>query len=218
MHHKRQGVDIKWPPEQNVHSWLDLASPNFNPQLHQAIFYYRARLTKEDRFKVCIALPEMDAAAWRFAHHNQLILDGTFGVCSSRLLLFIAMGLDDTGKGLPLAFFLFSAPTGNRATHAGYNRAILQELLEEWKMHLSRRNSSRPFVPYVAITDTDTKERGALQDVWPKIWLLLCKFHVRQCWTNRRKTLKLVSNQDSDNFWKHHVYARLRNLEAQYVS
>ena len=68
----------------------------------------------------------MDAAAWEYGHHSQVMLDGTFGVCTTRLLLFIAMAVDEQGKGVPIAFFLFSAPTGNRATHAGYNTAILR--------------------------------------------------------------------------------------------
>ena len=97
MYHKIQGINVAFRPEQNVHHWLDPSSPELRPDLHRAVFYYQVRITKEDRFKICISTPEMDDAAWQFAHHNQLILDGTFGVCSSRLLLFIAMGLDTTG-------------------------------------------------------------------------------------------------------------------------
>ncbi|KAF7971659.1 hypothetical protein HWV62_20624 [Athelia sp. TMB] len=112
----------------------------------------------------------MDEAAWRYAHGKQLILDGTFGVCSSRLLLFIAMAVDDDGKGLPIAFFLFSAPTGNKATHTGYNRQIIGEVLAQWRDHLSSGRTCT-FCPLVTITDP--KERGGLQDDWPDIWLLL---------------------------------------------
>ena len=118
------------------------------------------------------------------------------------MLLFIAMGVDEDGKGVLLALFLFSAPTGNRATHAGYNQEILQELLEKWKMHLSSKDSTVIFYPLVTITDTDPKESGTLQDVWPCIWLLLCHFHLQQCWTNWRK--RLLSAKDA-NFWKHYV-------------
>ena len=47
------------------------------------------------------------------------------------------------------------------------------------------------FEPYVAITDTDLMERGALVLVFSRIWLLICKFHLRQCWKNHRcKVLK----------------------------
>ena len=211
LFNKSHGVDVTIRPEQNLHNWLDPHSPHYNPRIHGAIFNYEARTQQGERLKVCISTPEMDAAAWKYAHGNQLILDGTFGVCSSRLLLFIAMGIDEHRKGVPLTFFLFSAPTGNQATHAGYNREILRELLYSWKSHLSNGRTTL-FYPLVAITDTDTKERGALQDVWPIIWLLLCRFHLRQCWTNRRK--KLISGKDSD-FWKQHVRRRALELEVR---
>ena len=84
-----------------------------------------AQTHQNEQLKVCISTLEMDKAAWKCAHRKQIILDGTFGVCSSHMLLFIAMGVDEDGKGVPLVLFLFSAPTGNRATHAGYNQEIL---------------------------------------------------------------------------------------------
>ena len=99
----------------------------------------------------------MDAAAWKYAHGKQMILDGTFGICSPHLLLFITMAIDEEGKGVPLALFLFLAPTGNQATQAGYNQEILHELLHSWKSHLSKGQTT-PFCPIVVITDTDTKE------------------------------------------------------------
>ncbi|KAF9031723.1 hypothetical protein BDP27DRAFT_1455783 [Rhodocollybia butyracea] len=78
----------------------------------KAVFHYSARAEAEDRFEVCISTPEMDEGANKYAHHSQVILDGTFGVCSSRLLLFIALAADKDKKGVPIAFFLFSAATG----------------------------------------------------------------------------------------------------------
>lgn len=211
LFNKSHGVDVTIRPEQNLHNWLDPLSPHYKPQIHSAIFNYEARTQRGERLKVCISTPEMDAAAWKYAHGKQLILDGTFGVCSSRLLLFITMGIDEDGKGVPLALFLFSAPTGNEATHAGYNREILRELLSSWKSHLSKGQTTF-FCPLVVITDTDTKERGALRDVWPSIWLLLCRFHLRQCWTNRRK--KLMSGKNPD-FWKQHIRRRALELEVR---
>lgn len=211
LFNKSHGVDITIRPEHNLHNWLDSQSPHFKPNIHNAIFDYEARTHSDTRLKVSISTPEMDEAAWKYSHNSQVILDGTFGVCSSRLLLFIAMGIDEEGKGVPLALFLFSAPTGNQATHAGYNRAILRELLGKWKAHLSKDHPVE-FRPLVAITDTDPKERGALLDVWPDIWLLLCRFHVRQCWTNRRK--RLLSGKDPD-FWKQHVLRRMQDLEVR---
>lgn len=180
---KSHGIDVTIPPKRNLHCWLDSQSLYYKPEIHNAIFNYEARTQQEECLKVCISTKDMDNAVWKHAHNSQVILDGTFGVCSSHLLLFIAMGIDKEGKGVPLALFLFSAPTGNKATHAGYNRQILGELLRKWKAHLSKGHDVI-FCPLVVITDTDTKERGALLDVWPEIWLLLCCFHIRQCWTN----------------------------------
>ncbi|KAF7972050.1 hypothetical protein HWV62_19189 [Athelia sp. TMB] len=206
---KSYGVDISSSPAHNLHQWLDHSSPLFRPELLEAIFYYTARTQKDERLKVCISTRDMDDAAWRFAHNSQLILDGTFGVCSSRLLLFIAMAIDDDGKGTPIAFFFFSAPTGNKATHAGYNRDIIRELLRKWRDHLS---IGRPctFRPLVAITDTDTKERGGLQDAWEEIWLLLCHFHVSCCWANKRK--KLFAG---DDFWIQYAARHMHELDIQ---
>jgi hypothetical protein len=211
LFNKSHGVDVTIPPQHNLHNWLDPQSPHFKPDIRNAIYDYEARSHSSTRLKVSISTQDMDKAAWKYAHKSQVILDGTFGVCSSRLLLFIAMGIDEEGKGVPLVLFLFSAPTGNQATHAGYNRDILRELLGKWKAHLSKGHSVI-FRPLVAITDTDTKERGALLDVWPDIWLLLCRFHLRQCWTNRRK--KLLSGKDPD-YWKQHVLRRMQDLEVR---
>ncbi|CAG8817506.1 3764_t:CDS:1, partial [Gigaspora rosea] len=40
------------------------------------------------------------------------------------------------------------------------------------------------FSPHVAMTDTDIKERKPLLKLWPEIILLLCYFHISQCWKN----------------------------------
>ncbi|KAG6887299.1 hypothetical protein C0995_016356 [Termitomyces sp. Mi166 len=108
----------------------------------------------------------MDAAAWQYGQKLQILLDGTFGICSTCILLFIAMGIDEHGKGVPIAFFMFSALTGSHATHAGYNMAILHKLLDLWKCHLDAKSQTL-FTLFVAITDTDIKEWAALLDVWP---------------------------------------------------
>ena len=78
----------------------------------------------------------MQEAAWKYAHQSQIILDGTLSVCDKKILLFIIMGIDKNKKGLPLAFPLFSAPSGNRHTAAGYNTEIITKLMEAWKTSL----------------------------------------------------------------------------------
>ena len=63
-------------------------------------------------------------------------------------------------------------------------------------MHLSSKDGMAIFNPLVAIADTDTKWGGALKDVWPCIWLLLCCFHLWQCWTNQHK--RSLTAKDAD--------------------
>ncbi|KLO18444.1 hypothetical protein SCHPADRAFT_886157 [Schizopora paradoxa] len=203
------GVDITQQPQYNLDNWLRRDSPDFMPELEQAIFYYAPRIASGSRLVACIATPEMNEAAWRHSHKKQLLLDGTFGVVSSRMLLFIAMGVDDNTKGLPLAFFLFSAPGGTKATHGAYDTSILQSLLAKWKESLGVRHGES-FEPYVAITDCDTRERSALLDVWPSVWLLLCKFHLRQCWTAKRKTVL-----KGGSYWKYHIQSRFHEMERR---
>ncbi|KAI0358662.1 hypothetical protein OH77DRAFT_1375718, partial [Trametes cingulata] len=202
------GIDVSTPPEHNVDNWLDPSSPHYKHEIATSVFHYAARAEQNDRFKVCIATPEMREAAWKYCHHKQLVLDGTFGVCTSRLLLWIAMGVDEARHGVPVAMFLFSAPSGSRATHAGYNSEILTELLGKWRDWMGSR-AGEPFEPFAAMTDTDTKERTALLRIWPAIVLLLCKFHVRQCWTNKRNLL--FNKQPA--FWRAYLESRTRSLE-----
>ncbi|KIO25195.1 hypothetical protein M407DRAFT_25419 [Tulasnella calospora MUT 4182] len=207
---RRQGITTKTPAEVNVHQWLDPTSKHFQPILYNAVLHYQPRTEAKERFSACIASAEMEKATWKYGHRSQIILDGTFGLCDSRLLLFIVMAVDEEGHGVPLCFMLFSAPTGNRQTSAGYDTEVLKELLQKWKDWLSSR-SGRLFEPLVAITDTDTKERGALLVVFPTIILLLCKFHLRQCWTNRRR--QLLGPVDVMDFAKQQVKSELQVLE-----
>jgi hypothetical protein len=37
----------------------------------------------------------MKDAAWQYAPKSQVVLDGTFGICDKKILLFILMGVDD---------------------------------------------------------------------------------------------------------------------------
>ena len=102
QHNRRNGVDISNLPEYNLDHWLDPKHCDFKPVLAEAIFHYHARAERSERLKVCIATPDMDAAAWLYGHKNQIILDGIFGVCSSHLLVFIMMSKDEENKGVPL--------------------------------------------------------------------------------------------------------------------
>ncbi|KZS86492.1 hypothetical protein SISNIDRAFT_420811, partial [Sistotremastrum niveocremeum HHB9708] len=214
LYMKALGIDTSIEGELNVHRWLDPTHPGFSLAVREAVFYYVPRVEREDRFIVCIATPEMRDATWDYAHRSQLILDGTFGVCSARLLLFIAMGIDGNGHGVPLALFIFSAPPGNNASHSGYDTTILKDLLKVWVDQLGTRGGES-FNPYVVITDTNTRERGALLDIWPSVTLLLCKFHVRQAWKNQRnQQMKKIK----DSHWKQQAISLLHNLERDLLA
>ncbi|KIJ33979.1 hypothetical protein M422DRAFT_263934 [Sphaerobolus stellatus SS14] len=93
------------------------------------------------------------------------------------------MAVDEKGKGVPIAFLMFSAPSGNKQTSSGYNTEILTKLLQKWRDELEYFGK-RTFEVFVVVTDTDMKERGALLNVFPHVWLLICKFHIRQSWHN----------------------------------
>lgn len=185
------GIDVSLPSVQNIEAWLDPTHPGYDAAIANSAFYYRGRRTSSDRFKLCLSTPDMEQASWDYVHMGQVLLDGTFGVTNARLLLWVAMGVDKKGRGLPLALFLFSAEEGSAATHASYNTEILTELFGYWKAWLSQRPlaKGRTFTPLVAITDTDHRERGALLTHWPDILLLLCVFHVRQSWRSKREQL-----------------------------
>ena len=190
QHNQIIGVNATAPDYLNVNAWLDPASPEYKVKLADAIFHYKAHAAKDKHFEMCIATHKMKEVTWQYAHKLQVVLDGTFGVCNKKMLLFILMGIDEKQKGVPLAFLLFSAPGGNRKTCAGYNTEIIAKLLREWKNLLGSQNRG-PFDVLVAITDTDLMEWGALVVVFPKIWLLICKFHLCQSWRNHRnKVLK----------------------------
>lgn len=211
---RKNGIDVRRASQYNIHDWLDPNSMKFSPQLNRAVFHYAPRLKKEDRLELCISTEEMDEAAWSYGHNNQILFDGTFGVCSSRILLFIAMAIDDDRKGIPLAFFIFSAKSGAQATHSSYSTEILQKLVLLWRQHLERKKNS-VFVPFVVITDNDTRERSAFSSIWPGITLLLCKFHLRQSWRNFSVKVmggNKTAGKDLD-FWPGHVYKRLKDLE-----
>ncbi|KAF9002405.1 hypothetical protein BDZ89DRAFT_1243249 [Hymenopellis radicata] len=196
------GVKTSHKPHLNIHAWLDPEAKEYNAVLADAVFHYSARAAADERFEACIATKDMKAMAWKYGHQSQILLDGTFGLCDSKLLLFILMGIDEDGHGVPLAFLFFSAPSGNKHTAAGYDTKILAKLLQLWVASVEQYRNGEKFRPYVAVTDTDMKERGALLQVFPWIVLLICRVHLCRSWKNHRnKTIK----------GKAAVYAEIRN-------
>ena len=122
-------VDTMTREEININEWVNPNSPKYNKTLADAVFHYTPRAAANEQFEICTATSEMKDVAWKFGHNSQIMLDGTFGVCTRKLLLFITVGIDDKGRGVPLAFMLFSAPSGNKQTSSGYDSGILACLL-----------------------------------------------------------------------------------------
>ncbi|KAK7001142.1 hypothetical protein R3P38DRAFT_3327238 [Favolaschia claudopus] len=178
------GVKLTEKPHINLDEWLNPNSPQYNPTLASAIFHYSARTSKDERL-------EMKEAAWKYGYKSQIVVDGTFGVCDSRLLLFIVMGIDEEKKG-------------NQLSSSGYDTSILAKLLKTWRASLEKFRDGKPFV---------VLERGALLQVFPFIVLLICKFHLRQSWRNHRN--KLVKGKSAESL---EVKARLRLVEEKLVA
>ena len=101
-YYRSQGINVDVKPEVNVDNWLKTNTSTFNPTIAEAIFHYAPRVEGSERFELCISTPEMQSAAIKFVHKQQLILDGTFGLSASRLLIWIAMGVNEGNHGVPL--------------------------------------------------------------------------------------------------------------------
>ena len=205
---RKLGINVEQEAHINIDNWLDPTSPSFDAGLKSSVFHYKPRTAKNDRFELCIATAEMKKAAWAYANRKQIIVDGTFGISISKVLLFIIMSADEFGKGIPLALLMFSAPSGNNHTAAGYDASILEKLFSLWQHSLGISSTGQPFSPTVAITDTDLKERRALTLTFPSIFLLICRFHIRQSWRNHRnKCLRASTAAHSQ------MQIRLRHIE-----
>ncbi|KAJ3533425.1 hypothetical protein NM688_g7283 [Phlebia brevispora] len=207
LHYKASfGINLSITAERNVHNWVDDNPAVAKPHIRRAVFHYTPRGDNGQHFKICIATPEMKEAAWKYCHRRQVVIDGTFSLSTSRLLVWVALGVDEANRGMPVAIFLFSAPTGNRATHAGYDTKVIGEIMTIWRNWMGARNGEN-FEPYVALTDTDPKERGGLLVAWKDIILLLCKFHVRQCWTNKRSSCLGKTDVYLRRYLERHFYS-----------
>ena len=210
---EKYGIALRRKPEINLDRWLDPQSDNFRPVIAQAAFHYSPRLRSEpsSRLEICVASAQMKSDAWQYAHDGFIQLDGTFGVCDRKILLFVAMTCDEKSRGRPLALFFFSAPKNNVLTSSGYDNTILARLLLKWKeaLEISPYSRGRSFTVKVAMTDNDARERIALAKTWPSIHLLLCKvggqYHTLLC----NLHLKQVHRKRS---WYNHLKPQLPGL------
>jgi hypothetical protein len=56
--------------------------------------------------------------AWKFGHNHQILMDGTFGACSTQVLVFFLMAVDDRNVGVPIATILSTPKKDAKAAHA----------------------------------------------------------------------------------------------------
>lgn len=146
------GIDLRLPAEVNLDAMFNPTKATDSEYL-DAVFHYAPKTTTNDRFELCLATPYMRELAWKYGHHNLILLDGTFGISKQKVLLFVVLALDSNRKGVPIAMIHFSAPTGNRQTAAGYDTRILTRLLKEWKDALElMRPTGTIFAPVVRIS------------------------------------------------------------------
>lgn len=141
---------------------------NSTSQHRASQFHYVPRTNQNPRFELGIATKSMLDASWRLCHGRLVLMDGTFGVCVQKILLFVLIALDENGKGIPVAILHFSAPQGNKFTASGYNSQILEKLLRSWRVRVEeygqRQGNASPFKPRVTFIIEEQK-RGALGNI-----------------------------------------------------
>src|SRR6266576_1522600 len=102
------GIPQRTAAEDNLDKWFRPEKPQPpSSTLTQSCLHYQAHKRGEtDRFEIILSTPKMQAAAWKYGHRQQVLMDLTFGVCSARALLVILMAIDDSGSGIPICFML----------------------------------------------------------------------------------------------------------------
>jgi hypothetical protein len=108
--------------------------------LKEACFHYQPK-TINNRLEIGISTIAQRDLAWSFGHENILLLDGTFGVCNRKILLFILMILDQQKQGVPIAYFIFSPPSHNKCVSSGYDHKILEMFFQKFVIALGTKNN-----------------------------------------------------------------------------
>ncbi len=116
--------------------------------IKEACFHYQPK-TKDNRLEIGLSTKEQRELAWNYGHQNIILLDGTFGICSRKILFFIILILDKKLQGIPIAYFIFSPPSG-KCVQGGYDYEILQKFLNKFKDILGTKNEVS-FTPKVFI-------------------------------------------------------------------
>ncbi|KAF6747490.1 hypothetical protein DFP72DRAFT_1149006 [Ephemerocybe angulata] len=180
------GIKVHTHAQDNLDAWLGPKKAAPDASLTAACLFYSPEVPElNERFMLILSTPLQQRMAWKFGHKRQVLMDLTFGFCSARALLVILMVIDDANKGIPVAQMIFTAKKEAKAVHADYNQALLDRLLGLFKEKMGLNEKGEAFEIAVASTDNDTRERYALNKNFPGVLLLLCMFHVLQCWRNQ---------------------------------
>ena len=121
---------------------------------------------------------------WKYGHKKHILMDGTFGVCSTCVWEFFLMVVDKRNVGIPVGSIIFTPWKDAKAGHASYDGPLLKELLGLFKEGMGTKKDGELFHIQVANTDKNSRKHFALVEVWPVIFLLFCLFHTWQAWHN----------------------------------
>ncbi|KAF8868349.1 hypothetical protein BD779DRAFT_1808345 [Infundibulicybe gibba] len=180
------GIPTQSKAVENLDQWFRKENPQ-PPQelLTESLMYYQPiGPGLSDRLALILSTPRQQELAWQYGHKKQLLMDGTFGVCSTAILVFFLMVIDDRNIGIPVATIIFTPKKDAKAAHASYDNKILEQLLGAWKQSMGVNSNGETFQVAIANTDNDTRERAALEKIWPGLHLILCMFHTWQAWRN----------------------------------
>lgn len=135
-------LDLSNPAMDNLRSLCEGA-------LSSDVFYYEDIPKSNNPVRVGICTKEMREAAIRYAHDSIVFMDGTFGLSSTKMLVFIVMALSDMYTGVPIGMFLFT-PRKNAKQYAGsYDHTILETFLTKWRAFVQEGCSDIIFEPRV---------------------------------------------------------------------
>ncbi|KAL0056862.1 hypothetical protein AAF712_016522 [Marasmius tenuissimus] len=171
------GVRQRTSPEKTLDSWFRSHNPTPpSPLVQESCLHYQPQLADDrtSRFELVIATPDMKKAAWDHAHNQHLLMDLTFGFCSSSLLLTLLMAFNSSRHGVPVGALLFFVHKDAKATHADYDTQELTKLVGAWKDGLGTNSNGEKINIKVATTDQDPRKHNTLSAHWPEIFLLLC--------------------------------------------
>ncbi|RKO90792.1 hypothetical protein BDK51DRAFT_30954 [Blyttiomyces helicus] len=84
-------IDFNLSGEQNIRNFLTHMLNDGNANVRDAVFHYLPKTATSDRFEPGIASPSMLEAVWCYGHGKLILIDGTFGMCLQKILLFVVM-------------------------------------------------------------------------------------------------------------------------------